>query len=187
MNILKTRFKDVVLIEPNVLGDQRGFFMESYNIELYKKFGINMNFIQDNHSLSKKEGTIRGLHYQLNPKAQTKLVRVTRGSIFDVVVDIRKGSSTYSHWEGFMLSAENKRQLLVPKGFAHGFCTLEANTEVQYKVDELYSSSHDRGILWNDPSIGIEWPVFNPLLSEKDKYHPTLEQAEANFKMGVII
>lgn len=182
MNIIPTKFQEVLLLEPTVYGDDRGFFFESYSEKLYKENGIELNFVQDNHSLSQKSGTIRGMHYQLEPKAQTKLVRATRGAIYDVVVDIRKGSPTYGEWEGFILMADNKRQLLVPQGFAHGFCTLVENTEVQYKVDKVYSPEHDRGISWNDPSIGIIWPVSNPILSEKDKHHPTLELTENNFE-----
>ena len=155
--------------------------MESYNAELFKNFGFNTNFLQDNHSLSVRKGTIRGLHYQLNPCAQTKLVRATRGAIFDVIVDIRKGSPTYGQWDGYVLSAENKRQLLIPKGFAHGLCTLVDFTEVQYKVDALYSAQYDRGIVWNDIKIGIQWPINNPVLSEKDAKNPALEEADNNF------
>lgn len=187
MKILKTKFADAVIIAPTVYGDHRGFFMESYNTELFSQHGIDINFVQDNHSLSEKAGTLRGLHYQLNPKAQTKLVRVTKGAIYDVIVDIRKGSPTYGQWEGFILTAENKRQLLIPKGYAHGFCTLVDYTEVQYKVDELYSATHDRGIIWDDPNIGIEWPVDQLILSEKDQQHPTLNNAENNFEVGVSI
>ncbi|PLS04323.1 dTDP-4-dehydrorhamnose 3,5-epimerase [Neobacillus cucumis] len=181
MKLIKTKFADAFLIEPNVFGDHRGFFMESYNEEIFRKNDINITFIQDNHSLSQPAGTLRGLHYQLNPKAQTKLVRATRGAIYDVIVDIRKNSPTYGVWQGFILTDANKRQLLVPKGFAHGFCTLVENTEVQYKVDEYYSPENDRGILWNDPSLGIDWPVSNPVLSEKDTKHPLLKDAENNF------
>jgi dTDP-4-dehydrorhamnose 3,5-epimerase len=137
--------------------------------------------VQDNHSLSVEAGVLRGLHYQLNPKAQTKLVRVTAGAVYDVVVDIRRGSPTYGKWQGFILSASNKRQLLVPKGFAHGYCTLVPNTEVQYKVDEFYSREYDRGIAWNDPALDIDWPISSPILSEKDGKHPTLAEAENNF------
>jgi len=155
--------------------------MESYNAERYAENGITNIFLQDNHSLSAEAGVLRGLHYQLNPKAQTKLVRVTAGAIYDVVVDIRQGSPTFGQWQGFILSAANKRQLLVPKGCAHGFCTLVQNTEVMYKVDELYSPEHDRGIAWNDPGLGIDWPTSSPILSGKDEKHPTLAQAEHNF------
>ncbi len=181
MKITVTRLAGVKLIEPSVFGDHRGFFMESYNVERYAENGITNIFLQDNHSLSAEAGVLRGLHYQLNPKAQTKLVRVTAGAIYDVVVDIRQGSPTFGQWQGFILSAANKRQLLVPKGFAHGFCTLVPNTEVMYKVDELYSPEHDRGIAWNDPVLGIDWPTSAPILSGKDEKHPTLDQAEHNF------
>jgi dTDP-4-dehydrorhamnose 3,5-epimerase len=181
MRVVETKLPGVKLIEPAVYGDNRGFFMESYNKRLFIQFGIEYDFVQDNHSLSTEAGVIRGLHYQLNPKAQTKLVRVTAGAIYDVVVDIRQGSPTFGKWQGFILSAKNKRQLLVPKGFAHGFCTLVPNTEVQYKVDEYYSVEHDRGIAWNDPALGIDWPITNPILSEKDSKHPNLAEAENNF------
>lgn len=178
---IETKFADAFLLEPTVFGDHRGFFMESYNKDTFKEIGIEIDFIQDNHSLSQTPGTLRGLHYQLAPKAQTKLIRATKGAIYDVIVDIRKESSTYGQWQGFILTAENKRQLLVPKGFAHGFCTLVENTEVQYKVDELYSPEHDRGIAWDDSVLSIDWPVSNPILSDKDVKHPNLEQAENNF------
>ncbi|UOE55158.1 dTDP-4-dehydrorhamnose 3,5-epimerase [Cytobacillus oceanisediminis] len=182
MKKIKTNLPGVFLLEPVVFGDHRGFFMESYNSSVFKELGITSEFIQDNHSLSQPSGTLRGLHYQLEPKAQTKLVRVTRGAIYDVILDIRKGSPTYGKWQGFILTSENKRQLLVPKGFAHGFCTLVENTEVQYKVDELYSAAHDRGIAWNDPFLSIDWPTANPILSEKDQNHPILTESDNNFE-----
>ncbi|HZG59611.1 MAG TPA: dTDP-4-dehydrorhamnose 3,5-epimerase [Anoxybacillus sp.] len=181
MKIIETRFKDAFLIEPKVFGDHRGFFMESYNDKVFKELGFNYEFVQDNHSLSVEVGTLRGLHYQLEPYAQTKLVRVIRGAIYDVIVDIRKGSPTYGEWQGFILSEGNKRQLLVPKGFAHGFCTIVPNTEVLYKVDNYYSPEHDRGICWNDPDLNIDWPTNSPILSEKDSKHPRLAEAENNF------
>ncbi|MBG9785017.1 dTDP-4-dehydrorhamnose 3,5-epimerase [Shouchella lehensis] len=184
MKISKTKFDEAYVLEPKVYGDHRGFFMESYNEQAFNEKGININFIQDNHSLSQTPGTLRGLHYQLNPKAQTKLIRVTKGAIYDVIVDIRKGSPTYGEWQGFILTSDNKRQLLVPKGFAHGFCTLVENTEVQYKVDELYSPVHDRGIAWDDPKLNIDWSVAEAILSEKDKNHPVLDDAENNFEYG---
>lgn len=171
----------VKLIEPVVFADSRGFFMESYNQERFASHGITTVFVQDNHSLSSETGVLRGMHYQLAPRAQTKLVRVTAGAIYDVIVDIRRGSPTFGQWEAFELSAENKRQLLVPQGFAHGFCTLSPNTEVQYKVDCLYSAEHDRGIAWDDPAIGIAWPTDAPILSAKDAKHPSLAEAEHNF------
>ena len=181
LKLINTKFKDAYLIQADIHSDNRGFFMESYNSKKFSEYGLDMVFVQDNHALSHQSGTLRGLHYQLNPFAQTKLVRVTKGSIYDVIVDIRKNSPTYGQWEGFTLTAENKLQLLVPKGFAHGYCTLENDTEVQYKVDNWYSPEHDRGIAWNDPILNITWPVENPILSIKDQKHPTLEKAENNF------
>ncbi|WP_077619789.1 dTDP-4-dehydrorhamnose 3,5-epimerase [Bacillus sinesaloumensis] len=185
MKIVRTYLKDVIIIEPNVFGDHRGWFMETYNCRNLQEFGLDISFVQDNQSFSATKGTLRGLHYQLNPKAQTKLVRCTKGAIFDVAVDIRQGSPTYGKWYGIELSAENKKQLLIPKGFAHGFMTLTDDVEVQYKVDELYAPECDRGILWNDPSIGIQWPFeIRPVLSAKDENAPLLKDADNNFKYG---
>lgn len=181
MKVTSLTLEGAKLIEPVVHGDHRGFFMESYNEKLMHENGIMHNFIQDNHSLSAEPGVLRGMHYQLNPKAQTKLIRVISGSIYDVILDIRKYSPTFGQWQGFILSDANKRQLLVPQGFAHGFCTLAANTQVIYKVDEYYSPEHDRGIAWNDPSLNIDWPVSSPVLSDKDTRHPLLKDAELNF------
>ena len=181
MRIVESRLKGVKLIEPKAFGDNRGFFMESYNEKLFREYGITDNFIQDNHSLSKEAGVLRGMHYQLSPKGQTKLIRAATGAIYDVVVDMRKGSPTYGEWEGYILSEHNKRQLLVPKGFAHGFCTITENVNVLYKVDEYYSPEHDRGIAWDDEALAIDWPVTNPILSEKDGKHPKLKDAENNF------
>lgn len=155
--------------------------MEGYNEAVLRQQGIAHTFVQDNQSLSAEAGVIRGLHYQLNPKAQTKLVRVLSGAIYDVIVDVRRDSATFGEWTGVILSEYNKRQLLVPKGFAHGFCTLVPGTQVLYKVDEYYSPEHDRGILWNDPALGIDWPVSSPILSDKDQRHPLLKDAELNF------
>ncbi|MHA2857032.1 dTDP-4-dehydrorhamnose 3,5-epimerase [Paenibacillus lautus] len=181
MNVTPLKLTDAFVLEPVVHGDHRGFFMESYNDLLFKQHGIAYNFIQDNQSLSAEAGVLRGLHYQLNPKAQTKLIRVLTGAIYDVIVDIRKSSPTFGQWVGVILSEHNHRQLLVPKGFAHGFCTLVPNTQVLYKVDEYYSPENDRGILWNDPALGIDWPTSNPTLSDKDQRHPLLKDAEMNF------
>lgn len=178
LTVIQTIFEEVKVIIPKVFEDHRGFFMESYNEKQWETDGVTHHFIQDNHSLSIEKGTLRGLHYQLAPMIQTKLIRVIRGSIFDVVVDIRKDSQSFGEWYGVELSAENKKQLLIPKGFAHGFCTLEKYTEVLYKVDAYYAPELDRGIIWNDPQLGIDWPTRRPILSEKDKYHPTLAQAE---------
>lgn len=176
MNFLKTDLTGVYIFEPKVFGDHRGFFMESYNSKMFIEEGFPFGFVQDNHSLSIESGTIRGLHYQLPPYSQTKLIRVIRGAIYDVVVDLRKGSSSFGKWQGFILSESNKRQLIVPCGFAHGYCTLVENTEVQYKVDNYYSPEHERGILWNDPLLNIPWPITNPILSEKDKTHPLFNE-----------
>lgn len=181
MKLSPLKLDGAVILEPVVHGDHRGFFMESYNEQVMEQLGVKYDFIQDNQSLSAEPGVLRGLHYQLNPKAQTKLIRVLTGAIYDVILDIRKSSPTFGQWAGVILSEYNKRQLLVPKGFAHGFCTLTPNTQVLYKVDEYYSLENDRGILWNDPVLGIDWPVSEPLLSDKDRKHPTLANAELNF------
>lgn len=181
MKLTSLKLQGAALLEPVVHGDHRGFFMESYNHSEMKKLGLTIDFIQDNQSLSAEPGVLRGLHYQLQPKAQTKLIRVLSGAIYDVILDIRRNSPTFGQWVGVILSEHNKRQLLVPKGFAHGFCTLVSNTQVFYKVDEYYSPEQDRGILWNDPALNIDWPVSEPLLSEKDRRHPTFAEAEMNF------
>lgn len=181
MKVTPLSLQGAYILEPVVHGDHRGFFMESYNEKLMKEYGITHTFVQDNQSLSAEAGVIRGLHYQLDPKAQTKLVRVLTGAIYDVIVDIRKKSPTFGQWIGVILSEHNHRQLLVPRGFAHGFCTLVPNTQVAYKVDEYYSPENDRGILWNDPALGIDWPTSKPILSEKDNKHPVLAEADINF------
>lgn len=175
MKLVETKIKDVFIIEPDVFGDHRGFFMESYNKNKFEALGLQFDLIQDNHSLSTQVGVIRGLHFQNHPKAQTKIVRVLTGAIYDVVVDLRKGSPTFGEWVGVELSEANKLQLVVPKGFAHGFCTLEPNTQVLYKVDEYYSQEHDSGILWNDPDLGIDWPTTEPILSDKDRKQPSFK------------
>ena len=174
---------DVILIEPKIFEDARGFFMETYKYSEFRKNGIEYEFVQDNHSKSKK-GVLRGLHYQLKPMEQGKLVRCIRGRIWDVAVDIRKGSPWYKKWVAVELSEENKLMLWVPPGFAHGFVALEDNTEVVYKVTKEYTPELDRGIIWNDPDIGIEWPIENPILSEKDSNLPRLKDAENNFIYG---
>jgi dTDP-4-dehydrorhamnose 3,5-epimerase len=171
---------EVVLIEPKVFQDGRGFFMETYKFSDFAAFGIAERFVQDNHSRSKKS-VIRGLHYQNPPKAQGKLVRAVVGEIFDVAVDIRRGSPTYGKWVGEKLSSENKRMLYIPPGFAHGFCVLSAEAEVVYKVTEEYAPEHEAGIIWNDPDIGISWPIANPIISEKDAALPCLKEAENRF------
>ena len=171
---------DLILIEPKVFEDERGFFMEFYNLKDFNHFGIDVEFVQDNHSHSRK-GVLRGLHYQLRPMEQGKLVRCVRGIIFDVAVDIRRGSPTYGEWVGVILSEENKNMLYIPPGFAHGFCVLSNEADVIYKVTNFYSPEHERGIIWNDPDIGIEWPIKDPILSERDSKLPTLKEVENNF------
>ncbi|MDR4509932.1 MAG: dTDP-4-dehydrorhamnose 3,5-epimerase [Candidatus Brocadiaceae bacterium] len=170
----KTAFSEVLLIEPDVFRDSRGFFMEVFHREKYAEAGISQIFAQDNHSHSKK-GTVRGLHYQFN-HPQGKLVYVITGEIFDVAVDIRRGSPTFGAWTGIHLSAENKQQLFVPEGFAHGFCVLSECADVMYKCTDLYYPDDDFGILWSDKNIGIRWPVNTPIVSEKDRKHPRLNE-----------
>ncbi|MGM8211571.1 dTDP-4-dehydrorhamnose 3,5-epimerase [Virgibacillus sp. W0430] len=181
MKVLNTKLPGVKILEPKVFTDNRGFFMESFNEKTFTAHGLDYGFVQDNHSLSTEKGVIRGLHYQLNPMAQTKLVRVITGAIYDVAVDIRKGSPTFSEWVGVELSGDNHRMLLVPQGFAHGFCTLTDHTHVQYKVDAYYCAENDRGIRWNDPTLAIQWPVSKPILSEKDRNQPFLKEATINY------
>lgn len=184
MKLIPTKLSGVVIVEPVVHGDHRGFFMESYARGKLAALGLTYDFVQDNQSLSVQAGVLRGLHYQLSAKAQTKLVRVLTGAAYDVVVDIRRGSPTFGQWVGVLLGEDNKRQIVVPKGFAHGICTLVPNTQLLYKVDEYYSPAHDRGILWNDPALGIEWPVSAPILSDKDAGQPLLKDADIDFVYG---
>ena len=182
--VTKTNIKDVYVIEPTVYSDHRGFFMESYNKKDFLEIGLAFNFIQDNQSLSIEAGVLRGLHFQLFPKAQTKIVRVLSGAIYDVVVDLRKGSPTYKKWQGFILTADNKRQIVVPKGFAHGVLTLVPDTAIMYKVDEYYAPEFDRSLRWNDPELNIDWPISKPILSQKDENAPLLKDIidEINFE-----
>lgn len=175
MRVIPTKIPDLLVIEPKVHRDARGFFVETFS----DRWDLPFRFVQDNHSMSTQKGTLRGLHYQRPPAAQTKLIRCLRGAIFDVAVDLREGSPTYGHWVGETLTAENMRQLLVPKGFAHGFCTLEDMTEVAYKVDHLYSPEHDGSIRWDDSDISIQWPMKHPSLSPKDEMAPTLKELQA--------
>lgn len=181
MKRIDTEINGVFVIEPDVFEDSRGFFMENFNQAKFGALGVDVSFVQDNHSFSAPPGTVRGLHYQLNPAAQTKLVRVTQGAIYDVVVDIRRKSPTFGRWIGVILTASNYRQLYVPPGFAHGFCTLVPDTHIMYKVDNYYSREHDRGILWSDPALGISWPTSSATLSDKDALHPILSDADINF------
>lgn len=176
----KSGINGLVLISPRVFEDWRGSFSESYKLSEFKKNGIGYRFNQDNHSTSGK-GVLRGLHYQLKPKEQGKLITVINGEIFDVAVDIRRGSASYCSWFGKTLSAENGLMLFIPPGFAHGFVALKSNTEVVYKTTKEYSECHERGISWDDPDIGIKWPLKNPRLSERDLKLPRLKDADNNF------
>ncbi len=183
MNVTALSIPDVKLITPRRFADNRGFFSEVYNSRALAEAGIHIAFVQDNHSLSAEVGTIRGLHFQTPPHSQTKLVRVARGRILDVAVDLRRGSPTFGRHVTAELSAENWSQLLVPIGFAHGFCTLEPDTEVLYKVDAYYAPQNDAGVLWSDPDLGIPWPVTpdKALLSDKDARLPSLKDCKALF------
>jgi dTDP-4-dehydrorhamnose 3,5-epimerase len=172
---------DVILIEPRIFADARGFFVETYKYSDFLNIGIREQFVQDNHSRSAHR-ILRGLHYQKDPHAQGKLVQCLRGNIFDVAVDIRKGSPTFGRWDGVELSEEDHRMLYVPPGFAHGFVVLSGSADVVYKCTGEYSQTDDRGIIWNDPDINIQWPVSDPVLSEKDMKHPLLKDADNNFE-----
>lgn len=183
MNIELTEIPAVKLVSPAKFGDHRGFFSETYNKAIFAANGLDLDFCQDNHSFSATKGTLRGLHFQLPPVAQDKLVRVTRGAIYDVAVDIRHGSPTFGQWVGRVISAEAWNQILVPAGFAHGFCTIEPNTEVQYKVTAPYAPEHERGIAWNDPELAIDWRLdgAEPTLSSKDTDYSTLSASPIYF------
>ncbi|MFA6048304.1 MAG: dTDP-4-dehydrorhamnose 3,5-epimerase [Parcubacteria group bacterium] len=181
MEFIPTKFADAWLIKPKVFGDNRGFFLESYSKKIFSEQGINVEFVQDNHSRSEKAGTLRGLHFQNPPHTQSKLVRVTKGKVYDVIVDIRKNSETFGQWEGFELSAENFQMLFVPRGFAHGFMTLVDDTEFEYKCDNFYEPASEGGIIWNDPTLNIDWPIKEPILSEKDKLHPQFKDFNSPF------
>ncbi|MFS8636624.1 MAG: dTDP-4-dehydrorhamnose 3,5-epimerase [Gemmatimonadota bacterium] len=178
--IFETAIPDVKEIVPVRYGDERGFLSEVYQRDAFAAAGIDIEFVQENHSYSARRGTVRGLHFQIPPRAQAKLVRVARGAILDVAVDIRPGSPTFGRHVAVVLSAENWKQLYIPVGFAHGFCTLEPDTEVIYKLSDVYAPELERGLLWNDPALGIEWPVSEAeaILSPKDRTHPRLSELE---------
>ncbi|HBP01515.1 MAG: dTDP-4-dehydrorhamnose 3,5-epimerase [Candidatus Moranbacteria bacterium GW2011_GWE1_49_15] len=181
MEIEKTTLEGAYLLKPQVFEDERGFFMETYSKKILEEVGIKADFVQDNHSMSVTKGVLRGLHFQKGEDAQAKLVRCTKGAVYDVIVDLRKDSPTYGKWEGFELSEQNKWMLFVPRGFAHGFCTLEDYTEFQYKCDNFYAPESEGGIAWNDPDLNIYWPITEPILSEKDKNHPELKDFNSPF------
>ena len=180
MNVIKTAIPDVLIFEPKVFGDERGFFFESFNHKLFEEaVGYPVNFVQDNHSKSSK-GVLRGLHYQLPPHAQGKLVRCVAGEVFDVAGDIRKSSPTFGQWVGVHLSGENKRQLWIPEGVAHGFVTLSETAEFLYKTTNYYCVASDRGVAWNDEQLAVAWPIegMNLILSDKDQKQPVFKLAE---------
>jgi dTDP-4-dehydrorhamnose 3,5-epimerase len=181
MNKIETKIEGVYIIEPDVFGDERGWFTETYSKTKFEALGIEADFVQDNHSFSAKKGTLRGLHFQNAPYAQTKLIRCTRGTVLDVAVDIRKDSPTYKQWVSVELSVENKRQFFIPKGFAHGFLTLTDNVEFQYKVDNYFNKEADRSLRFDDPEIGVIWDNDEPILSEKDASAPYLKDLDASF------
>jgi len=178
VEVIDLDIPDVKIIRPNIFGDHRGFFSETYNCRALAAAGISLDFVQDNQSLSVEKGVVRGLHFQTPPYAQDKLVRVIRGAVFDVAVDLRRGSPTFGKHVSAVVSAHEWNQILVPIGFAHGFCTLEPGTEVIYKVTNYYSPEHDRGLLWNDPELGIRWPISpsGAILSDKDKRQPRFSE-----------
>ena len=180
LKVTNTNLQDVKIIEPAVFGDHRGFFTETYSERDFKEAGIDIDFVQDNHSLSAQAGVLRGLHFQRGKAAQTKLIRVVTGAVLDVIVDVRKGSPTYKKWEGYIISESNHRQLLVPKGFAHGFVTLTDNVNFLYKCDNYYDAEADGGISFKTPELNINWPIDfdTAITSEKDAAQPTFTEFE---------
>lgn len=183
MKIIELELKGVKILETDYFEDYRGYYCETYSVRTLEKYGIMTKFVQDNHFLSLKRGTIRGIHFQNAPKAQTKLLRCSRGSLQDVVIDLRRDSPTYMQWVSVYLSAENRKQIFIPKGFGHACMSLEDNTEGQYKVDELYTPDLDRAIAWNDPQLNIQWEVSEVIASEKDANAPCLQESDVNFTM----
>ena len=187
MKKIETSLEGVYIIEPQVFGDQRGYFMETWSTRNFEQLGLRYDFVQDNQSYSAQKGILRGIHFQNAPCAQAKLVRVTRGAVMDVAVDLRKGSPTYRRWVSVELSAENKRMLMIPRGFGHGFKALTDDVEFCYKVDNLYSRECDRGIRFDDPTIGVAWgEVRRELLSPKDTASPLLDDSDCNYVYGEI-
>ena len=181
ITVSKTELEGVLIVEPKVFGDNRGWFMETYSKRDFEAAGIMADFVQDNRSYSSKKGIIRGLHFQKNPMCQAKLLTCLKGEILDVAVDLRKDSPTYKKWISVKLTAENKKQIFIPKGFAHGFVTLTDDVEIMYKCDELYAPEYEGGIRFDDPEIGVDWGITDPILSEKDKNAPFLKDIELDF------
>ena len=184
MEVIDTELPDVKILVPRVFGDGRGWFMESWSKRDLEKACLSIDFLQDNHSYSAQRGTLRGLHFQKDPFAQAKLIRCTRGAILDVVVDLRQGSADFGKWTSAELSAENNQQILIPRGFAHGFLTLTDDVEILYKADQYYSPEAERSIVWNDPAISVEWGIDLPILSLKDQNAPLLADSDVNFVYG---
>lgn len=181
MTITETSIPGVYIVEPAVFQDQRGFFMESWSERMFEEAGLFYRFVQDNHSRSTVKGTLRGIHFQRGEKSQAKLVRCVKGSVLDIAVDLRPGSLTYKRWVSVELSAENKRQLLIPRGFGHGFVTRTDDVEFLYKADNFYAPEADGGIRWNDPELAVDWGIDTPVLSQKDQNLPWLRDAETGF------
>ncbi len=184
MNKIETSLPGVSILEPRIFGDYRGYFMETYSERVFDSLGISVRFVQDNESFTANRGTIRGLHFQNEPMAQAKLVRVLQGAVMDVAVDLRKGSPTYLKWICVELTEKNKRMFFIPRGFAHGFVTLTDDVIFTYKVDHFYAPQQDRSIRFDDPAIGVDWGISDPILSEKDKNAPVLENSDCNFVYG---
>jgi dTDP-4-dehydrorhamnose 3,5-epimerase len=182
MDIQSRKLKGVFEITLKPILDQRGFFMRTYDLNIMEQFSLHKHWVQENHSRSDIKGTIRGLHFQLPPYTETKLIRCIQGVILDVFVDLRENSETFGQWDAVELNAANKKMILIPRGFAHGFCTLTDISEVIYKVDNFYSKESEQGLLWNDPDLGITWPYSDPVLSEKDKHNFTFKEFTAKYK-----
>ncbi len=187
MKVTRTRFKGLLIIETDVYGDNRGWFTETYTKNKFANQGIDADFVQDNQSYSAHKGTLRGIHFQTNPRAQSKLVRCTRGAVMDTVVDLRRGSDTYKQWFSIELSAENKRQLFIPRGFGHAFTTITDDVEVQYKADQYYSQEHDRSIRYDDPEFSIDWGLADPILSARDLNASFFKDSDVNFSIRVLV
>ena len=182
MTFIRGNLEGVWIIEPKVFGDNRGFFMETWSRRDFEENGLFYDFVQDNHSSSTLKGTLRGIHFQRGSKAQAKLMRCVRGRVLDVAVDLRPSSPTYKQWQAVELSEENRRQILIPRGFGHGFLTLTDHVEFLYRADNPYAPEADTGLLWNDPELGIEWGIESPILSEKDRHNPLLRDTVTGFE-----